>query len=953
MPSSRNPRRSSAKACLEALSKLAKKTATEADDEPEVDSNEEDSLYKCSGEQSEAEDEDDESSDLASLSSDALETPSEEGSERQRRNQKSKQRPVASHSTPGRSITNINSGLLNAMRNLVKNPINFAGAVGKQDQISYAPIIKYLLASRILQLRTIREMAVGYFSKSLDKLRTSDEKVHPFNFNYRGFRDEFEVRQSALFPTNLCWKPYLNRNMKTKLPLPSMSPFYSVNSPDSDNSNPKRLKRFEFDRENGLLYLGGYVRSLAWCPPPTCGDTDKVDTAYLAVTTHSTPNTHVFYSDPFNSDPGLLQIWNCGELGLSHEPADWSPRSHIFIVHDWGQITDMCWLPIPVSVAANITNDNPDYIKPIPIQAHAVPSVRRILGHLITACHDGFVRIFAVPRFDLDPMYFGITRDQPFYSPNDKSALRLSVSPKTKPPWIGWPTCVHIRAEYPDRLFVGYTTGHVGYYQLGCLNPQLFTASEVHLAPVRLFRLIKGPVTSMALNHDNGRMLLAQGLDLSIRIWDIEDTVSLTVDSPELQWVLPHGLLSPGVLWPNRGNTIFYGRETIFNQRVARDAQGKPVRDLSEMVVRSDNLVCQTFIEAPNECLRHLMPLGIQSLSSMDFSDPLNALLCATDRGRLEAIMHTLDGRIKEASKKRYLGQLRLPLCQWTMERLESVRVKSEEDTIADSVMHKYIANATEKTVDPEKELEQELRDSCCPDCKSDRCFCWHKLWKQYRLVLHTRDLPDKPYMDYIKTPLLRLSQVRFCPNPGSATWIAVATAFGFVQFIHVPELYLRDFDDLLNRTPEGKDSPCLSAEQFPSDIPMEVGSIWNTPKSAKADLWSSNQKTKKKKRTKPHQTASTETPGPQKVPTGKRLNIQLPESSQFYLDDGSTVTEPMNLNVDALLLSSGSSSSSSNLSPTVVQNVVARRSKRKSATKKRNTDPDSDSTIPCTQSPR
>lgn len=27
------------------------------------------------------------------------------------------------------------------------------------------------------------------------------------------------------------------------------------------------------------------------------------------------------------------------------------------------------------------------------------------------------------------------------------------------PHWVGWPTCTHIRREFPDRLFVGYTTG--------------------------------------------------------------------------------------------------------------------------------------------------------------------------------------------------------------------------------------------------------------------------------------------------------------------------------------------------------------------------------------------------------------------------------------------------------------------------------------------------------------
>lgn len=73
-------------------------------------------------------------------------------------------------------------------------------------------------------------------------------------------------------------------------------------------------------------------------------------------------------------------------------------KPHFFLAHDWGHVMDMHWLPVPVQCAnsSGVSSTTSLNMKPKQI----AQLVGAVVGHLIAACTDGFVRIFLVPAVD-------------------------------------------------------------------------------------------------------------------------------------------------------------------------------------------------------------------------------------------------------------------------------------------------------------------------------------------------------------------------------------------------------------------------------------------------------------------------------------------------------------------------------------------------------------------------
>ncbi|KAF8563084.1 hypothetical protein P879_10805 [Paragonimus westermani] len=144
----------------------------------------------------------------------------------------------------------------------------------------------------------------------------------------------------------------------------------------------------------------------------------------------------------------------------------------------------------------------------------------------------------------------------------------------------------------------------------------------------------------------------------------------------------------------------------------------------------------------------------------------------------MELVVYSLDGRTKTVSKNRYLGQMRFPICQWTMDPVPSgasvAEMSKPPETISEVgqqlVTPKcYLSPAaaavpfspSSLTIAHNSETSVDMPSSSCVHCTSDRSFCWHKLWSQYQLTLHTKaEVPAKPYADYLKTPFLSISTV-------------------------------------------------------------------------------------------------------------------------------------------------------------------------------------------------
>lgn len=77
-------------------------------------------------------------------------------------------------------------------------------------------------------------------------------------------------------------------------------------------------------------------------------------------------------------------------------------KPHFFLAHDWGHVMDLRWLPVPVQCANR--SDGCEITRPLPpvdmTPIQIAQLIGAVVGHLIAACTDGFVRIFLVPAAD-------------------------------------------------------------------------------------------------------------------------------------------------------------------------------------------------------------------------------------------------------------------------------------------------------------------------------------------------------------------------------------------------------------------------------------------------------------------------------------------------------------------------------------------------------------------------
>uniref|UniRef100_A0A0R3T9M1 General transcription factor 3C polypeptide 2 n=1 Tax=Rodentolepis nana TaxID=102285 RepID=A0A0R3T9M1_RODNA len=297
--------------------------------------------------------------------------------------------------------------------------------------------------------------------------------------------------------------------------------------------NQKRMKatRYHFNEERHLIYTGGYVKCLDWSPPyiEDTGDSLTCIPKYLAVASYPNNGTRVTLSDPIMKEFGLIHIWACSGLALTKEQSRPDVKPHFFLAHDWGYIMDLKWIPIPVQYAK--VNPPPplpygpatggDQPKPSssvspslefhPTQVDQL--VGCVVGHLIAACTDGFVRILPIPCHDnrkrIAPggklvIPTSISADgvpQNIYKLKPSGVLLLAPGAgKEIPPWLGWPNLLAIRTGFPHYLMVAYTSGHLGIYTISTLDSFDLRIKDNLLRPTLLTHRQPGPFSSIALH---------------------------------------------------------------------------------------------------------------------------------------------------------------------------------------------------------------------------------------------------------------------------------------------------------------------------------------------------------------------------------------------------------------------------------------------------------------------
>nr|XP_049708028.1 uncharacterized protein LOC110379419 isoform X2 [Helicoverpa armigera] len=209
----------------------------------------------------------------------------------------------------------------------------------------------------------------------------------------------------------------------------------------------KTFKRLEAERlkDRVVMFLGASIQCMRWAPA-----TSAAVSHYLAVATHREADTPRVGADVTHSGPGLLQIWDCGDVVRD------KPRFALGLVHDYGTIWSIDWCPSGARDADDVTSE---------------PNRMHRLGLLAVACSNGAAYIFAVPYPS------SITeKENPFYKLKPIVELRLASNVNRK---VYQATAVKWSMQKGhSHVVVGYADGTTAYYDLNGDSPLLRTTDN-------------------------------------------------------------------------------------------------------------------------------------------------------------------------------------------------------------------------------------------------------------------------------------------------------------------------------------------------------------------------------------------------------------------------------------------------------------------------------------------
>ncbi|XP_050562600.1 uncharacterized protein LOC118273307 isoform X1 [Spodoptera frugiperda] len=206
------------------------------------------------------------------------------------------------------------------------------------------------------------------------------------------------------------------------------------------------FKRFEAQSTKDLLvmFVGASIQAISWAPSNPDTEIACNQSQFLAVAIHRGPDAprHVWDTTPV--EPGLVQIWDCGNLISS------TPRLALGITHDFGTVWAIDWCPSGVR----------DMLEDLP-NTNNMPR----LGLLAAACSNGTAYIFAVPYPST------VTeKEQPFYKLKPVVELRLTNGNRRvyQATAIKWSM-----QKGHSQVVVGYADGTTAYYDLNSDSPLL------------------------------------------------------------------------------------------------------------------------------------------------------------------------------------------------------------------------------------------------------------------------------------------------------------------------------------------------------------------------------------------------------------------------------------------------------------------------------------------------
>ncbi|KAM6991998.1 general transcription factor 3C polypeptide 2 [Tautogolabrus adspersus] len=347
-------------------------------------------------------------------------------------------------------------------------------------------------------------------------------------------------------PSTNNWHPVPQSDLEKYLPQELQSASFKVSREGlrQEQSPLQRLRRLTAvpahpDRWDMLLYAGGPVWAMEWCPTPDGAPASQ----FIALACHRGMDDKHCFNKTYTQH-GLVQLWGLGSLECNSRP-DSTPAFTYGLAQDKGFIWHLKWCPAGVWEPHDSDR-----------QAPFLPR----LGLLAVSTSNSVVSIYSLPHPEAllsnkKPANCGKDRQQfPIYQVKEVLSLKLGSFRAPRHEKSGQVLSMDWLPEKPHNIIaIGFYDGVVGLWDLttksGLLRVRESDAS-LSLLPYRCLRAHDHAVRALAFCPASRYLLVTAGEDRYVKTWDLRRlhdpiTAQKRFLTNEICWPLN----APGILW--------------------------------------------------------------------------------------------------------------------------------------------------------------------------------------------------------------------------------------------------------------------------------------------------------------------------------------------------------------------------------------------------------------------
>ncbi|XP_022048403.1 general transcription factor 3C polypeptide 2 [Acanthochromis polyacanthus] len=570
-------------------------------------------------------------------------------------------------------------------------------------------------------------------------------------------------------PSTSNWDPVPQSDLETYLPQEVRSAAFRVSRERcKEKEMPlQRLSRFEAlpphpERWDMLLYAGGPVWALEWCPTPD----GAIATQYIALACHRGMDD-LHYASKTCTGSGLVQLWDVSKLEYDSSP-DSQPVLAYGLAQDNGVVWHLKWCP-----AGGWELPNCD---------RKAPFLPR-LGLLAVATSNSLVTIYSLPHPDAlhssqKLANSGADSEKPrIYKAQGVLTLRLGSFKAPRHEMSGLVMSMDWLPQKPYNIMaVGFYDGIVGLWDLSTKSALLRVRESdrsLSLLPYRCLLAHDHAVRALAFCPASRHLLVTAGEDRYVKMWDLRRLVNpITVQKRHI---------TNEIYWPLNAPGFLPAQESAY---VTKGVHGVHYIDHN----------MRSFLTIPRTA----------TLWSIHYSDWLNGVLTSDCNGdvifsMLPQISYTLP-YLKRSIERRFPVYLTSVVpCDETEEESQTATAAEEEEADVEVVGETEEANAAPEGGNENNNERGRVRKDRDPavqfptykeaaknhylhhednDMRSFKGSEKRAVWKRMK----NTELKSNMNLTLDEMPLAALHKVRFNPNMSCHVWVVSGGQSGLVR---------------------------------------------------------------------------------------------------------------------------------------------------------------------------